>query len=86
MKEKRLFQSNPLRVNTCFLPVEVDWDPVAVELDFMEPLVAGGRLGLQRGKLRPDESRHCRRGGHRNNSPRTLDHHATQKASLLRNP
>jgi len=51
--------------------VEVDLDPVAVELDFVKPLVAGRRLGLQRGQLRLDDSRHCRRGGRRNNSTPT---------------
>ena len=59
---------------------------VAVELDFMEPLVAGRRLSFQRGELRLDESRHFRRDGRLNNSPRTLGHHPTQKASLPRNP
>jgi hypothetical protein len=63
----RFVQSNPLQ-HPLFPLVEVDLDPVAVELDFVEPLVAGRRLGLQRGQLRLDESRHCRRGGRRNNS------------------
>ena len=58
----------------------------AVELDFMEPLVAGRRLGLQHGQLRLDEPRHFRRGGYRNDSSSTLDHHSTQNASLPRNP
>jgi len=35
-----------------FPPVEVDLDPVAVKLDFMEPPVAGGRPGFQRRELR----------------------------------
>ena len=66
--------------------VEVDLDPVAVELDFMKPLVAGRHLGLQRGQLRLDESRHFRRGGRRNNAPRTLAHHATQNGQLTEKP
>lgn len=66
--------------------VEMDLDPVTVELDFMEPPVAGRRLGLQRGQLRFDESRHFRRGGRRDNSPRTLGHRSTQKASLTSKP
>jgi hypothetical protein len=38
-----------------FSLVQMNLDPVTVELDFMEPLVAGRRLGLQRGQLRLDE-------------------------------
>ena len=38
--------------------VEMDLDAVAVVLDFMKPLVALGRFGLQRGKLGLNEPRH----------------------------
>ena len=39
-------------------PVEMDLHAVAVVLDFMKPLVALGRLGLQGGKLGFNEPRH----------------------------
>ena len=38
--------------------VEMDLDAIAVVLDFMKPLLALGRLGLQRGKLGLNEPRH----------------------------
>src|SRR5437660_6807908 len=41
--------------------VQMNLDPVTVELDFMEPLVAGRRLGLQHSQLGLDEPRHLRR-------------------------
>jgi hypothetical protein len=66
--------------------VEVGLDAIAVELNLMEPLVAGRRLGLQRSELRLYESGHFRRGGRRNDYTRTLDHHSTQNASLPKNP
>ena len=66
--------------------VQMNLDPVTIELNFMEPLVAGRRLGLQRSQLRLDERRHFRRGGCRNDSTRRLGHHSTQNASLPSNP
>ena len=69
-----------------FSLVQMNLDPVTVELYFMKPLVAGRRLGLQRGQLRLDEARHFRRGGVRNDCTRSLGHHSTQNASLPRNP
>jgi hypothetical protein len=64
--EKALRPVQPVAGERPLLPlVEVNLDPVAVELDFMDPLVAGRRLCLQRGHLRFDESRHFRRRGRR---------------------
>src|SRR3984885_1952448 len=65
---------------TLFSLVQMNLNPVTVELDFVEPLVAGRRLGLQRGQLRLDEPRHFRRGGRRNHSPRTFRHHSKTPA------
>jgi hypothetical protein len=45
-------------VNLLPAGVDVDLDAVAVEFNFVEPLVSLGHLRLQGGKLRPDESRH----------------------------
>jgi hypothetical protein len=39
-------------------PVEMDLNAVAVVLDFMKPLAARRGLGLQGGKLGPNEPRH----------------------------
>ena len=69
-----------------FSLVQMNLDPVTVELDFVKPLVAGRRLGLQSGQLRLDEPRHFRGGGCRNDFARTLGHHSTQNASLPKNP
>jgi hypothetical protein len=38
--------------------VEMDLDAIAIVLDFMKPLVARGRLGLQRCELGLNEPRH----------------------------
>ena len=43
--------------------VQVDLDPVAVVLDFVEPLIPDRCLGFQGGELGLDESRHLRRAG-----------------------
>jgi hypothetical protein len=52
---KRLVQSNPIQSGPGVDPrpalVEVKLEPIAVVLDFVEPVVAGGRLGSQRGEL-----------------------------------
>ena len=40
--------------------IDVELHPVAVELDFMEPLVARRRLGFEGGELGFDESGHRR--------------------------
>jgi hypothetical protein len=48
-------QSNPIQsgpgVDSRPALVEVKLEPIAVVLDFVEPVVAGGRLGSQRGEL-----------------------------------
>jgi hypothetical protein len=59
--------------------VEMNLDPVAVEFDFVNPLVSRRRPELERGKLRWNGSRHLRRLGafdHPRNEAgaRTLDH------------
>ena len=54
--------------------VQMNLDPVTVELDFMEPLVAGRRAGLQRGQLRFDEPRHFCRGARHTGCTHTLGH------------
>jgi hypothetical protein len=52
----------------------VDLNPVAVELDLMEPLVALGRSGFEGGELRLNESRHLRFLGRQPTGTHTLGH------------
>jgi hypothetical protein len=54
--------------------VQVDLYPIAVELDFMEPLVARWRFGFKGGELGLDESGHLRFLGRRP-TVHTLGHH-----------
>jgi len=56
---KRLVQSCPVRVeNLLPAPVEMDLGAVAVELDFVKPLLALRSFGLQCCKLGLNEARH----------------------------
>jgi hypothetical protein len=73
----RLRPVQPVAGEHALLPlVDVDLNTVAIELDSMEPLVAGPSAWPV-----AVEARHSHRGAHHNNVPRTLGHHATQKAS-----
>jgi hypothetical protein len=38
----------------------LELDAIAIEFDFVEPLIAGRRFGPQRGQLRLDEAGHIR--------------------------
>ena len=82
MTENRLVQSSPLRVNTPLFPlVQMNLDPVTVELDFMEPLVALGRSGFEGGKLGLDESRHLRFLGRQPTGTHTPGHDFLKRAN-----
>jgi hypothetical protein len=79
MTENRFVQSSPVQSVPCVdLPlslVQVDLNSIAVEFDFMEPLVAGRCPSFEGGELRFDESGHRRFFGRNPNSTHTLGHH-----------
>ena len=56
--EKRLVQSSPAGVDLLASSVEMHLDAVAVVFDFVKPLFALRRLGLQRCELGFNEPRH----------------------------